>query len=149
MQEPLSTGYCLEWETSTKLMADRGFRNVRVIFRRFDIMIITRQRCVSATPRVHYAYIIRSRSGFLDLGLWDSLGSRQESIYRGFPEVASAVHTATGGRYGSASNSKCFSSCKWLHDIQVPVHGTRYLVLRGDAGVPLYVNTLVLGNTVA
>ena len=30
----------------------RGFRNVRVILRRFHIMIITRQRCVSATPRI-------------------------------------------------------------------------------------------------
>ena len=27
-----------------------GFRNVRVILRGFEIMIITRQRCVSGTP---------------------------------------------------------------------------------------------------
>ena len=33
------------------LQYSRRFRNVRVILRRFDIMIITRQRCVSGTPQ--------------------------------------------------------------------------------------------------
>ena len=32
------------------MIVNVGFRNVRVILRRFDIMIITRQRCVSGTP---------------------------------------------------------------------------------------------------